>query len=187
MSEFQQINGTPYLYAPIYVASEENKSILKQLKSASSEYRYDRNHFDIRNYMFIDRDNLSGKKLLANNSTRLLKIEQLGETISGNKTPKEQNTGSLIKKVMIFWYERVLADTNGDKVLDDRDRKQIAVSDVSGANYTELIKDIDQILTVYPKGIDKRLVIYTSGNKRFVADIDLVKRQATIKELPALN
>ena len=55
-------------------------------------------------------------------------------------------------------------------------RQQIAISDVSGANYTEIIKDIDKIILVDSKGINRRLVIYASGNKRFVADIDLPQR-----------
>ena len=187
MSEFQQINGTPYLYAPIYVATEENKSLLKQLKSATYENRKESYDIDIRNYMFVHRDNLSSSKLLSNNSARLLKMELIGELAKPTKAENEPIGGSWIKKVNTLWYVKVPADTNGDKLLDDRDRQQIAISDVSGANYTELIKDIDKILMVYPKGIDKRLVIYTSGNRRFVADVDLIKRQTTVKELPALS
>ena len=92
-----------------------------------------------------------------------------------------------IKTVKTLWYVQVLADTNGDKTLTDLDRKQIAISDVSGGNYTGVIKDIDKILLVYPKGLDRRLVFYTSGTKHFVADVDIPNRKATIKQLPALN
>lgn len=186
MTEFQQINGTPYLYAPIYVATEERKNILKELKSAS----YDRQNYgsiDIRNYLFVHRDNLSASKLLSNNRARLLEMEQIGELARSNKSAQEPNRPNAIKKVQTLWYVKVTADTNGDKTLDDRDRKQIAISDVSGANYTEIIQDIDKILLVYPKGIERRLVIYVSGNQRFVTDIDLAKRQAIVKQLPGLN
>jgi hypothetical protein len=188
MTEFQQINGTPYLYAPIYVATEERKSILKQLKSGSYDDRKDWTGIDIRNYMFVHRDNLSASKLLSNNNTRLLSMEQIGEPAPPSKTEPNR---SWIKKVTMLWYVKATADPNGDQVLDDahseRLRQQIAISDVSGANYTEILKDIDKIILVYPKGINRRLVIYTSGNKRFVADIDLPKRQATVKELPSIN
>jgi hypothetical protein len=188
MTEFQQINGTPYLYAPIYVATEERKSILKQLKSGSYDDRKDWTGIDIRNYMFVHRDNLAASKLLSNNNTRILSMEQIGEPAPPSKTEPNR---SWIKKVTMLWYVKATADPNGDQVLDDahseRLRQQIAISDVSGANYTEILKDIDKIILVYPKGINRRLVIYTSGNKRFVADIDLPKRQATVKELPAIN
>jgi hypothetical protein len=188
MTEFQQINGTPYLYAPIYVATEEPRSIIKQIKSGSYEsskgYEY---AADIRNYMFVHRDNLSASKLLTNNSSRLLSLEQIGEPAPPDKSNPDPTRTNWIKTVKALWHVRVLADTNSDKILNDLDRKQIGISDVSGANYTEIIKDIDKILLVYPRGIDRRLVIYTSGNKRFVANIEIPTRQVTIKELPALK
>ena len=83
MTEFQQINGTPYLYAPIYVATEEHKSITKQIKELGSDSSYEGrkgyNSIDIRNYMFVHRDHLSASKLLSNNNARLLSMEQIGE------------------------------------------------------------------------------------------------------------
>jgi hypothetical protein len=188
MTEFKQINGTPYLYAPIYVATEEQRSIIKQIKSGSYENRkWDEYGADIRNYMFVHRDNLSASKLLTDNSSRLLSLEQIGETALPDKSNPESMRTNWIKTVKSLWHVRAIADTNGDKILNDLDRKQIGISDVSGANYTEVIKDIDKILLVYPKGIDRRLVIYTSGDKRFVANIDIPTRQVTIKELPALK
>jgi hypothetical protein len=186
MTDFQQINGTPYLYAPIYVAEQEQKSVLKQMKSASYG---DRQEYatDIRNYMFVHRDNLSAAKLLANNNSRVLELEQIGEKLPLADAGNDRTSRTWIKTVKTLWYVRVTADTNGDKLLSDLDRKQVAISDVSGANYTEIIQDIDKILLVYPKGIDRRLVFYTSGNKHFVADVDLLKRQARIEQLPALK
>ncbi|WP_310483297.1 hypothetical protein [Chamaesiphon sp. VAR_48_metabat_403] len=188
MTQFQQINGTPYLYAPIYVATEEQRSIIKQIKSGSYESGKGNEYgTDIRNYMFVHRDNLSASKLLTNNSSRLLSLEQIGETAPLDKSNPDPTRANWIKTVKALWHVRAIADTNSDKILNDLDRKQIGISDVSGANYTEIIKDIDKILLVYPKGIDRRLVIYTSGNKRFVANIEIPTRQVTIKELPALK
>lgn len=189
MTQFQQLNGTPYLYAPIYVAEQEQKSILKQVKSASS-YEYGREEdydANIRNYMFVHRDNLSASKLLTDNSSRLISLSQIGELAPAKKANSNSPTTNQIKTVKSLWHVRVLADTNGDKILNDLDRKQIGISDVSGANYTEVIKDIDKILLVYPKGVDRRLVIYTSGTKKFVANIEIPTRQVTVKELPAIK
>jgi hypothetical protein len=187
MTEFKQLNGTPYLYAPIYVAEQEQKSILKQIKSASSEYGREYTGIDIRNYMFVHRDNLSAGKLLSNNNSRLLEMEQIGEPAPPDKSNLDPSRQNWIKTVKTLWYIQVLVDTNRDKTLTDLDRKQIAISDVSGANYTEVIKDIDKILLVYPKGLDRRLVFYISDKKHFVADVDIPSRKATIKQLPALN
>ena len=189
MTDFQQIDGTPYLYAPIYVATQERRNIIKEIKSAASSSYEDRSEgVDTRNYMFVHRDNLSASKLLTNNSSRLLTMEQLNVTATpARPDPDSPPKGKGMKTVTALWHLRVLADTNNDKILSDLDRKQIAISDVSGANYTEIIKDIDRILLVYPKGLDRRLVIYTSGTKRFVANVDITQRKATIKELPSIN
>jgi hypothetical protein len=189
MTEFQQIDGTPYLYAPIYVATQERKSIIKEIKSATwDSYEGRSEGADIRNYMFVHRDNLSAGKLLTNNSSRLLAMEQIGAaTVPARPDPDSPIKAKETRTVTALWHLRVLADTNGDKILNESDRKQIAISDVSGANYTEIIRDIDRILLVYPKGVDRRLVIYTSGTKRFVADVDVLNRRATTKELPPID
>jgi hypothetical protein len=188
MTQFEQINGTPYLYAPIYVAEQERKSILKQIKSGSYEDRKGYDGIDIRNYMFVHRDNLSASKLLTDNNSRIIELVQIGEPAPPTKSINDGTYRSNgIKTVKTLWYVRVEADTNGDKLLSELDRKQIAISDPAGKNYTEVIKDIDKILLVYPKGIDRRLVFYTSGNKHFVADVDLLKRQAIVKQLPVLK
>jgi hypothetical protein len=191
MTQFEQLNGTPYFYAPIYVAEQENKSILKQLKSVSSSSYEDRSSWqgiDIRNYMFVHRDNLSAGKLLVNNSSRILELEQIGEPLPPVKSnPDGAYQSNRLKTVKALWYVRAIADTNGDKLLNDSDRKQIGISDVSGASYTEILKDIDKMLLVSRIGSDRRLVIYTSGSKRFVANIDIPKRTATKQELPTLS
>jgi hypothetical protein len=184
MTQFQQINGTPYFYAPIYISEQEERNIVSRIKSGSYEDGKYGGSSDIRNYMFVHRDNLSASKLLPNNNSRLLDLEQIGESVPVAKDPSR---GNWIKNVKTLWYVQVLADTNGNKAFDSQDRKQIAISDVSGANYTQVIKDIDTILLVYPKGLDRRLVFYTSANKHFVADVDITNRQATIKELPAIK
>jgi hypothetical protein len=186
MTDFQQIDGTPYLYAPIYVATaEKRQSISTQLKSAVYSRSYD-SGIDIRNYMFVHRDNLSASKLLSNNTGRIIELEQIGQPLPPIRTGKN-STVSARKKITTFWYTKVSSDTNGDKILDGKDRKSIALSDVSGANYTEVIKDIDKIILIHSKGIDRRLAIYTTGDKHFVADVDLTKRTATIQQLPSVN
>ncbi len=192
LAEFAQINGTPYLHAPIYLTTDERGNKVERILSGSYEGKEGVSNIDIRNYLFIDRDNLAAGKLLSNNNSRLLEIEHLGgKTVStGNGRYNGKNqlvSANQPKQVQSLWFVAVTTDTNRDKALNDRDRKQISMSDVSGANYTEIVKDIDTIRFVYPKGTDRRLVIYTSGTKNFVADINLLQRQATIKELPALN
>lgn len=186
MTDFQQLDGTPYLLAPIYVATgEQRQSISKQLKSSIYSGSYDTS-IDIRNYMFVHRDNLSAQKLLANNNTRILELEQLSETIPLDKSGKK-STPSSRRKISALWDKTVSTDTNNDKILDNRDRQSIAISDVSGAKYTEIIQNINKIISVYPNGTDRLLVIYTSGSKHFAANINISNRTATIEPLPSVN
>jgi hypothetical protein len=196
MSGFQQVNGTPYFYAPIYVSKTEQKNVWQQIKrglqSSSSYESYDEYgggkgreyDVDVRNYMFIHRDNLSGSKLLPNNNARILEINEIGPKVPPDKSGQPVNR---LLKVDAFWYVKVTADTNGDKILNANDRKQIGISDPDGSNYVEVIKDIDRILLVQQKGLDRRLVVYSVGKKRFAADVDITKRQVTTKELPAID
>ncbi len=103
--------------------------------------------------MFVHRDNLSASKLLTNNHARILTMEQIGSPAPPNKSGQEPIDRILLKTFTSLCYVRVPLNTNGDKVLDERDRQQIGISEVSGANYTEIIKNIDKILLVHLKGI----------------------------------
>lgn len=193
ISQFVPLNGTNYLYAPIYVAEQERKSMFKQVKSPKSdksdrdEDRWNDGTIDIRNYVFVHRDNLSADKLFADNSSRILQIEEIVKPLRSRRSDSDEMKSNRLKTVKALWYVRAVADTNGDKQLGELDRKQIGISDVSGTNYTEIINDIDTILLNSPIGLDRRLVIYTSGSKRFAANIDLLERTATTKELPTLS
>lgn len=187
-SDFQQLNGTPYLYAPIYVADRERKNIVKQIKEAAASYdSYEgrKEEIDIRNYLFINRNDLASGKLLTNNQARIWKMEEIGDRTPASKSNPDQFRP--MKTVRHLWYVATTTDTNSNQTLDRGDRQQIAISDVSGANYTVVIKDIDDLISVYPQGGDRRLVIYRFGSKRFVANVDIATRRTTVKELPAID
>ena len=100
----------------------------------------------------------------------------------------EQNPQTKINKVNGIWYTVVTSDTNKDKRLDSRDQKVIAVSDVSGNGYTELIKKVDRVLGSHQKNQNNVLVFYESGGKNFVAEIDIFQRKLLIEQnLPNID
>jgi uncharacterized protein YxjI len=79
-------------------------------------------------------------------------------------------------------------DTNDDKRLSEADRKTIAVSDVSGANYTEVIPKVDRLLNTFQISETNVLMIYETDGKSFVTELDLGQRIAVeTKELPVIN
>ena len=166
LDNFQSLSGTPYLMAAI---------------SSQQNYRhsyYDKTAGSIRNYLFVNGNDKSAKRLLPKNDFLFLDA----------KNVVEQNPQTKINKVNGIWYTVVNADTNNDKRLDDRDQKTIAVSDVSGNGYTELIKKVDRVLGSHQKNKNNVLVFYESGGKNFFAEIDVSGRKLlTEQNLPVID
>lgn len=166
LSNFEQLSGTPYLMAPI---------------SSQQDYRdsyYDKTAASIRNYLFVNGNDKSAKKLLTKNDFLFLNSQNV---VSKNSQTK-------INKVNGIWYTVVTNDTNKDQRLDSRDQKIIAVSDVSGNGYTELIKKVDRVLGSHQKNQNNVLVFYESGGKNFVAEIDVFQRKLLIEQnLPDID
>ncbi|MDJ0693036.1 hypothetical protein [Mastigocoleus sp. MO_188.B34] len=166
LSNFKPLSGTPYLMAPI--GSQQNYRHSYYDKSANS----------IRNYLFFNGNDKSAKKLLTKNDFLFLNANNV----------VERNTQTNINKVNGIWYTLVIEDTNNDKRLDSRDKKTIAVSDVSGNGYTEVIKKIDRVIGSHQKNQNTVLIFYESGGKNLFSEIDVVQRRSvTEQNLPALD
>ena len=80
------------------------------------------------------------------------------------------------KIVRGIWYEVVKADSNNDKRLDSNDKKTIAVSDVSGSEYTEIISEIDRLLGSHQKNSTTLLVFYELDGREYVGEINILRR-----------
>ncbi|MCC5635948.1 hypothetical protein LC593_08775 [Nostoc sp. CHAB 5844] len=164
---FELLKGTPYLMAAI--TSQQNYRQSYYEKEASS----------IRNFLFLNTNDKSAWRLVPNNNFLFLRHERLNLS-----TPPRD----VVKNVQGIWYEVITADSNGDKRLTTDDRKTIAVSDVSGKNYTELIHQVDQVLGKHQLNDSTLLVFYTSGAEHFVTEINIPVRQAVVtKQLPPLE
>jgi len=167
LGSFEALNGTPYLMAP--VTSQQNYRQSYYEKEASS----------ISNFLFFNSSDKSARRVVPNNKFLFLRSEKLEQS----KSPKDG-----VKKVLGIWYEVVTADSDGDKRLTTDDHKTVALSDVSGENYTEIIRKIDQILGTYQRNDSTLLVFYKSGAKHFVTEINIPARQAVVtQQLPSLE
>lgn len=166
LSNLEPLSGTPYLIAPI--GSKQN-------------YRqsyYDKSTDSIRNYLFFNGNDRSAKKLLTKNDFLFLNANNV----------VQQNTQTKINKVNGIWYTLVTEDTNNDKRLDSRDKKTIAVSDVSGNGYTELINKVDRVIGSHQKNQNTVLVFYESDGKNIFAEIDVSQRKLiTEQNLPVID
>jgi hypothetical protein len=184
LGQFVLIPGTDYLHAPVVVSGDR--------KSANpfdyeSEYSSKGSMEEIRNYVFVNRNNLATVKLLPDNNARLMTMEEIGQAI-----PKKGKIDRSLEPIALpqsksLWLLAIPKDTNNDQKLTTADRQEIALADVSGENYTVLIKDIDRISLIHQRTLDRRLVFYRSNNRHFVADVNIATRQATVKELPAIQ
>jgi hypothetical protein len=182
LSEFSLTNGTDYLMAAVYSDYAGNGRWSSPY--ASSEYgeytKKDGSSSFANNYMIMNRQNLASRKLFSDNKFVILDSQKLGE--SG-----KEGTVSVIKNVKALMFRVVKADTNNDKILDNKDKQVIALADVDGSNYQELIVGIDRVLNIHSQSKDRRVVFYQIGKDYFAGSINIPSRSVQIQKLASLQ
>ena len=174
LGSFHPIDGTQYQLASIDIPSEGGGRFdFSQLFSSG------RSDYGVYNYVFFDTQSESVYALLASNEDSILSIQ--GYPVpDANATPK----------VPVAWwfYTLVKDDTNQDGSLSSDDEKTLAISDVGGKGYTELVSGVDQVLGDVYKDGNILLLIYRTQGKNFLAHIDLPSRKVTqTTELPSFG
>jgi hypothetical protein len=137
----------------------------------------------VNNYVFVNRQDLSSRKLFPDNRSTILAAEQLGEA-GTEGTGSNQKT--IVKNVKAVLYQVVKADTNSDKKLNRDDQKAIAIADVNGGNYKELVTGIDRVINIHAQSKDKRIVFYQIGSGYFAASIDIPSRATKVGKLSSI-
>jgi hypothetical protein len=180
MGEFSLTKGTDYLVAPVYTDYSGKGRII----SSSGDYSSKKGDNSlVNNYVFVNRQDLSSRKLFPNNRSTILAAEQIGE--SGTEVTGS-NQENIVKNVKAFLYQVVKADTNSDKKLDREDKKAIAIADVNGGNYKELVTGIDRVINIHSQSKDKRVVFYQTGSDYFAASIDVPSRATKVSKLSSI-
>jgi hypothetical protein len=166
LGEFTAIAGTPYYLAPI---------------SAEQNYRqdyYDKAAFSVRNYLVLNITDQSAVRLVPKNDTLFLRAASVGQKGKNGETSKAEG----------LWYQVVKADSNGDQRLTEADAKTIAISDVSGKNYTEVLPRVDRVLSTLQPSPSRLMLMYETNQKNYVTQIDIATRQVIkTQELPAIQ
>jgi hypothetical protein len=166
LGNFEIVEGTPYRIAPVTIEQEVDRGY------------YEKGAVSPTNYLVLNVKDKSAIRLVPKNNTLFIQTQKIG---------KNDKEGRLVKTSGI-WYSVVKADTNDDKRLSESDRKTIAVSDISGANYTEVIPKVDRLLNTFQLNETNVLMIYETDGKSFVTELDLSQRTAIeTKELPVIN
>ncbi len=124
----------------------------------------------VRNLIFLDAKSLGSIKLFDTNNSAIIDM---------NQYPEQPRTYFLDdakdEPIIVKWlfYEIAHRDTNADNVIDKFDELTLAISGVSGSDYTELIEDVTQVNTVELWDDEMLLVIYLKDNKIYSTKIDL--------------
>lgn len=164
LGTFRELEGTPYLMAPVNY-QENHRQIY-----------YDKNTLQVYNYLFFNANDKSAQRLVNSNKFLFLNAQEVVLQRRDDKI------------VTGMWYEVVKADTNNNGRLDDQDKKTIAISDVSGSDYTEVIDEIDRLLGYHQKNSTTLLVFYEFDGREYVAEISMDRRVLVEKQvLPSIK
>jgi hypothetical protein len=177
LGAFQELAGTDYLMAPI--ATPRGR---EELSVKSEDYRTDL----ARNYLFVNLTDKSSHLLLPTNDYLILEAKVLPAV----GQPKEKRTAPATDPAKTdakpapggakwLYYRVVKIDTDNDKHLTGNDRWTVALSDVSGGDYKELIDNVEKILYETNRA-DNLVLIYRADGKNQIAEINLSTKQVSI-------
>jgi hypothetical protein len=183
LGEFSLTNGTDYLSAPVSAGSANKWRNGSGSPSEYGDFKGKNGGYAVvHNYVFVNRQDLSSRKLFPDNKFVILEGQEIGETITQGKGADQK---TIIKNVKAVLYQVIKADTNGDKALDSKDKMAITLADVNGNN-KELITGIDSLINIHAQSNNKRVVFYKTGQEYFAASIDIPSKSVQVKKLQSI-
>jgi hypothetical protein len=157
---FRQIRGTIYLAAEVVKDVERASGVSGYFSSSSSDGR-------VRNLVFLDSETLLSHKLFQSNA---------GVILSTSQYPRASDSEDL-QAVEWIVYQIVRQDSNQDGVLNNEDKRIIAVSDVDGRAYVELLEGVDDLYSMDMLEAGRLLVVYMKDAKDYASLIALDSRE----------
>ncbi|MBN1967771.1 MAG: hypothetical protein JXR48_02110 [Candidatus Delongbacteria bacterium] len=116
-----------------------------------------------RNYLFIDLETNEQNWLLENNNHLITQTDFIFE-----------NDGSLGKnKVLAIMYSIVKSDNNSDKMLNEKDKITIALSNTSGKNYYEILTSVDRLIGFNMVNENEIIIIYMNDSRGYSIKVSL--------------
>ncbi|CAN5497485.1 hypothetical protein BH18ACI3_BH18ACI3_13960 [soil metagenome] len=162
---FNRISTTSFLISPFFSKQEYNVGFGSG-KDASAT----------RNYLILDSSDKSTRWLVPTNNNLFLNQSEIHETADKNS------------KVVALRYNVVQEDTNGDGRLTDADKTDFAISDINGANFSTVVRWIDDFLGEEQPSADTLFLFYRSDGKNLFAEIGISEKKIIeTKELPKIN
>lgn len=172
LSAFTLIPGTDYLMAGIVPAEVTRDSSGNPFEWISNSGYSGYSSYAIYNYVFFNAQTEQYHRLLPDNNALILQTAGYPQPVYDPQSPDKP------APVIEFWiFNVVKADFNGDGLLDSRDKITIAISDVSGKGYVELVENASSVKSQYYRDPSNFFIVYNVNQKNFIARINPVTRE----------
>jgi hypothetical protein len=171
LSSFNPIQGTKYLMAGVIAAPATREGSLNILEwiNSSGYSSYSSNTY---NYVFLDLETEQYHSLLPANEYAIYQT-------SGFPTLQYDPANPNKPAPIVEWwtYTVIKKDTDGNGYLGYGDDLTVGLSDVGGNGYTELIENIDSVLSQVYKDSSALFIIYNADKKNYIAKINPTTRE----------
>jgi hypothetical protein len=171
LSPFNPIQGTDYLMAGVISVPVTRESSLNPLEwiNSSGSSSYSSNTY---NYVFFNLNTEQYNRLLDTNAYAIYQT-------SGFPTLQYDPANPDKPAPPVEWwvYSVIKKDTDSNGYLGYGDKLTIGVSDVGGNGYTEMIENVDAILSQVYKNSSAIFIIYSAGKKNYIAKVNLPTRE----------
>jgi hypothetical protein len=163
LTKLVAIEGGPYLMVPL------------QSEPKSRQSGYGKEPASLRNYLFLNGDDLSMHWLLSRNDHLINKRHFLCKTeprMKRSGVTQEAGSEETCRVVGIL-YEIVKKDTDGDKRLTSKDEFTLVVSDSSGRNVQEIEEHVQALVGWKLLDTDLALLLYAKQGVYLAAKLSL--------------
>ena len=182
LRSFRQLRGTQYFLAEIVTSG--GSSFYEYGSSRSYDFGEVSGGL-IRNLVFLDSETLLSHTLFDHNHSYIINMVSFPVQPSQPVSPDEEPE---VVPIQWFVYEIAHQDTNQDGELNQEDARVIAVSDVDGSRYQELLTDVSDIYNLTMLDTGQLLIIYRQSGDRFAATVDLQTQEIiNSQQLPDLG
>jgi hypothetical protein len=171
LSSFNPIKDTDYLMAGIVATADTREARFNPLEllSSGSYSSYSSNTY---NYVFFNLATEQYHRLLPSNEYVIYQTSGF-PTLQYDPANPDQPAPT----VEWWMYSVIKKDTDGSGYLDYKDDLTIALSDVGGNGYAELIENVDAILSQVYKDSSALFIIYNADEKNYIAKINPSMRE----------
>jgi hypothetical protein len=173
LSSFTPVQGTNYLVAAVINAPVSREgSLINPLEWINNSSRYSSYSSSTYNYVFFNLSTEEYKRLLPSNEYAIFQTS--GFPISQIDPANPQQPVAPVE----WWiYSIIKKDTNKDGSLGYEDKLTISIADVGGNGYTELIENVDSVLSQIYRNSSSLFIIYNADQKNYIAKINPATRE----------